>query len=146
MIIHTEQDLKRSNIARLLNKYKNLNKRSVTVGIHKKDNKHYPNSKVTTAEVGLIHEFGGEIRTPRVWLRIFNLINAERDDLIKQIELALKNNDNIEKALDEIGAYMKDRIKDRILSNEVTPPSYNQSGITLVDTGQLVNSIDYEVH
>ena len=146
MIIHTEQDLKRSNIARLLNKYKNLNKRSVSVGIHKKDNKHYPDSKVTTAEVGLIHEFGGEIRTPRIWLRIFTMLNAEKDDLLKQIEIALRENDNIDKALDEIGAYMKDRIKDRILSNEVTPSSYNKSGITLVDTGQLVNSIDYEVH
>ena len=146
MIIHTEQDLKRSNIARLLNKYKNLNKRSVSVGIHKKDNKPYPNSKVTTAQVGLIHEFGLGNVDPRVWLRIFTILEAEKDDLLKQIEIALRENDNIDKALDEIGAYMKDRIKDRILSNEVTPPSYNESGITLVDTGQLVNSIDYEVH
>lgn len=146
MIIHTEQDLKRSNIARLLNKYKNLNKRSVSVGIHKKDNKPYPNSKVTTAEVGLFHEFGTERLEPRVWLRIFTILEAEKDDLLKQIEISLKENDNIDKALDEIGAYMKDRIKDRILSNEVTPPSDNKTGITLVDTGQLVNSIDYEVH
>lgn len=146
MIIHTEQDLKRSNIARLLNKYKNLSKRSVSVGIHKKDNKNYPDSEVTTAEVGLFHEFGTERLEPRLWLRIFTILEAEKDDLLKQIEIALRENDNIDKALDEIGAYMKDRIKDRILSNEVTPPSYNKTGITLVDTGQLVNSIDYEVH
>ena len=146
MRISTEADLKNSNIARLMRKYRNINRSSVSVGIHKKDNKPYPNSKVTTAQVGAYHEFGTETLPPRVWLRIFNLLDAEREELKKQIALALSGNDDLEKALDEIGAYMKDRIKDRILSNEVTPPSENKTGITLVDTGQLVNSIDYEVH
>ena len=136
---------------RLANKYKNLSGRSVSVGIHKKDNKTYPDSDVTTAEVGLWQEFGHMARggrsfiLPKMWLRIFKILNAERKDLLEQIIIALRDNDNIEKALDEIGAYMKERIKDRILSNEVTPHS-KKDGTTHVDTGQLVNSIDCEVH
>lgn len=129
-----------------MKKYKGINQRSVSVGIHKKDNKSYPDSDVTTAQVGAFHEFGTSKMPPRLWLRIFNLLNAERKDLLDQMIIAFRNNEDINNALDEIGAYMKDRIKDRILSNEVTPPSDNESGITLVDTGQLVKSIDYEVH
>ena len=134
-----------------MRKYKNINKRSVSVGIHKKDNKQYPDSDATTAQVGFWQEFGHYARggrsfiLPKLWLRIFTLLNVEKEDLLQQMATAIRENDNIDNALDEIGAYMKDRIKDRILSNEVTPHS-NKVGITLVDTGQLVNSIDYEVH
>jgi enamine deaminase RidA (YjgF/YER057c/UK114 family) len=71
------------------------------------------------------------------------LIESEKEDLRKQVLIAFQN-DDIDTALEEIGAYMKDRIRDRILSNEVTPHS-KKIGITLFDTGQLVSSIDYEV-
>lgn len=145
MIIRDVVDIKNSNLMRLAKKYKNLAGRSVSVGVHKKDNKTYPDSDVTTAQVGLYQEFGTSKLPPRMWLRIFKLLNAERQDLIEQLHIVISNNEDIDKALDEIGAYMKDRIKDRILSNEVTPPS-KKDGITLVDTGQLVSSIDYEVH
>ena len=143
MRIRTVADIGRSNTHRLKEKYAQLGKKSLTVGIHKKDNRVYPNG-ATTAEVGLWQEFGTSKLPPRVWLRIFNLIESEKEDLRQQVILAFQN-DDIDTALKEIGAYMKDRIKDRILSNEVTPPS-NKNGITLVDTGQLVSSIDYEVN
>lgn len=150
MRIQVTADIGRSNTHRLLEKYKNLGKKSLTVGIHKKDNKPYPNG-ATTAKVGFWHEFGvrdndNDFRlVPRVWLRIFNLIEQEKSDLRQQVLLAFQN-DDLDTALEEIGAYMKDRIRDRILSNEVVPHSHNKSGITLYDTGQLVNSIDYEVN
>lgn len=143
MRIQTVADIGRSNTHRLKEKYAQLGKKSLTVGIHKKDNGVYPNG-ATTAEVGLWQEFGTSKLPPRVWLRIFNLIESEKEDLRQQVILAFQN-DDIDTALKEIGAYMKDRIKDRILSNEVTPPS-KKDGTTLVDTGQLVSSIDYEVN
>ena len=142
MIIRTVADISKSNAHRLAEKYKNLGKKCLTVGIHKKDNKSYPNG-ATTAEVGLWQEFGTSVLPPRIWIRIFNLIETEKEDLRKQVLLAYQN-DDIDTALEEIGAYMKDRIRDRILSNEVTPHS-KKDGITLFDTGQLVSSIDYEV-
>lgn len=145
MIIREVADIQKSNLMKLARKYKNLGERSVSVGIHKKDNKTYPDSDVTTAEVGAFHEFGTVKMPPRIWLRIFNLLESEKDELREQIVVAFNENEDINMALNEIGAYMKDRIKDRILSNEVTPPS-KKSGTTLVDTGQLVNSINYEVH
>lgn len=144
MRIQVTADIGRSNTHRLLEKYKNLGKKSLIVGIHKKDNKTYPNG-ATTVEVGTWQEFGTATLPPRVWLRIFNLIESEKEELRQQVLLAFQN-DDLDKALEEIGAYMKDRIRDRILSNEVVPHSQNKSGITLYDTGQLVSSIDYEVN
>lgn len=150
MIIKNVVDISRSNARRLAEKYKDLGKKQLTVGIHSKDNKPYPNG-ATTAQVGYWQEFGVRDNDndwrlePRMWLRIFNLIESEKADLMEQINIAFQN-DDIDTALHEIGAYMKDRIRDRILSNEVTPHSHNKSGITLYDTGQLVESIDYEVN
>lgn len=146
MKIRNEIDLKNSNCNRFKNLLSKLQKRSVSVGIHKKDNKTYPNSNVTTAGVGAFQEFGTVKLPPRMWLRIFNLLTREKKELEKVIGIALNENTNPNAILKEIGLYQKDRIKYRILSNKVTPPSNNESGITLVDTGQLVNSIDYEVH
>lgn len=137
--------MKNSNCTKKKQFFDKLFKKSVTVGVNKKDNKKYPDSDVTTAQVGAIHEFGTSTMPARLWLRIFSLLNGEKDDLSDIIKLAIKENDNPVSAWEEIGAYQKDRVRDRILSNEVTPSSKNKTGITLVDTGQLVNSIDYEV-
>lgn len=146
MKIRNEIDLKNSNCNRFKNLLSKLQKRSVSVGIHKKDNKTYPNSNVTTAEVGAFQEFGTVKLPPRMWLRIFNLLTREKKELEKVIGIALNENTNPNAILKEIGFYQKKRVKERIMSNGVTPHSNNRTGITLVDTGQLVNSIDYEVH
>jgi hypothetical protein len=116
------------------------------VGIHKKDNKTYDGTQTTTAEVGLWQEFGTVQLPARVWLRIFSLIEDEKESLREAIHKAIEKNDTADGVFNDVGAFMKERIKGRILANEVTPHSHNKSGITLVDTGQLVNSIDYEVH
>jgi hypothetical protein len=44
-----------------------------------------------------------------------------------------------------IGGFQQFRIKSRIMANEVTPRTI-KNGVTLIDTGQLVDAIDYEVH
>lgn len=144
MIIKNVADIKRSNLYRIAEKCKKLNKKSVTVGIHKKDNKRYANGE-TTAEVGLWQEFGTATIPPRMWLRIFIYLELYKKELENMINIGLKENDNIKGFLNDIGGYMKETIKERILSNSILPHS-KKDGITLVDTGQLVSSIDYEVH
>ena len=146
MKIRNEIDLNNSNCNRFKNMLARLQPRSISVGIHKKDNRTYPNSQVTTADVANFLEFGTVKMPPRMWLRIFNLLTREKKELEEVIGTALNENTNPDKVIDEIGQYQKERVRDRILDNEVMPPSYNKTGITLVDTGQLVNSIDYEVH
>lgn len=136
-------DVSRSNAERLAEKFSKIGTKSLTVGVHKKDNDTYPNG-ATTAEVGYWQEFGKGVLPVRLWLRIFNLLEAEKQELRTQVAIAFQN-DDIDEALKEIGAYMVDRIKDRIWSNEVTPDSHNKTGMTLLDTGRLINSINYEV-
>ena len=98
MIIRTVADVSKSNAHRLAEKYKNLGKKSLTVGIHKKDNKSYENGE-TTAQVGFWQEFGhyarggGSFVLPKVWIRIFNLIESEKEDLKKQVLIAFQNDD-----------------------------------------------------
>lgn len=146
MKIKNEIDLKNSNCNRFKGMLAKLQKRSVSVGIHKKDNRKYPKSEVTTADVANFLEFGTVKMPPRMFMRIFNVLTREKKELEEVIGTALNEQTTPDKVLEEIGGYQKERIKERILDNQVTPPSYNKSGITLVDSGQLVNSIDYEVH
>ena len=145
MIISSETDLNKSNTYKLLRKVRGLTKSYITTGINKKDNKTYPNSDTTTADVGLYHEFGTLKMPPRMWLRIFNVLNNYK----KRHKIAVREyfyNSVLPSAvLNRLGSFQKKEIRDRIISNKVTPRSYNDTGITLVDTGQLVNSIDYEV-
>ena len=82
MRIKTVADVSQGNAHRLAEKYKTLGEKSLTVGIHKKDNKAYPNGAMTT-EVGLWQEFGTSVLPPRVWLRIFSLIENEKEELRK---------------------------------------------------------------
>jgi len=161
--IRTVADIGRSNTHRLKEKYAQLGKKSLTVGIHKKDNKHYRSKgkfgkflksllgeTPTTAQVGFWQEFGHyasggrSFILPKVWLRIFSLDESEHNKMIEEARAAFIYNDNIDKALKQLGKYMRDRIKERIYNNEVKPHS-NKDGTTLIDTGQLVESINFEL-
>lgn len=135
------------NLRQLINKCKKT--ANATVGIHKKDNKKYPNADVTTAEVGYWQEFGhftkgGNFVLPKVWLRTFHIDERAKKELKAYARSRFAECDTIEEAMTDVAAYMSDYIKERIRNNEVVPHS-NKDGITLIDTGQLVNSIDFEV-
>lgn len=145
MKIRNVSELRYSNCNRFKEFIKKLQNRSVTVGIHHKDNRRYPDSEATTAEVGFWQEYGIGNLKPRMWLRIFNLLTKEKQGLSEAVFDTFQDTDNVRSVLKQIGKYQKDRIKDRIASNEVTPRT-DKDGITLIDTGQLVSSIDYEVH
>lgn len=140
MIVNSKQ----SNSFLLKKRLKSLDKRSITVGVHKKDNKAYENGS-TTAEVGFWQEFGTSVLPARMWLRIFKFLTEEKKKLFNLIVKEISENDNPKKTLNVIGGYQQFRIKSRIMANEVTPKT-EKDGITLIDTGKLVESIDYEVH
>lgn len=146
MLIKNPVDLSKSITHRNRIKLSRLNQRRVTVGIHRKDNTNYPGRDVTVAKVGFYHEYGTSSLPARIWLRIFSLISEERKKFLDKLSQTLIKQDDANYILKEIGQYQKDRIKERILSNQVTPPSKKASGITLVDEGYLVDSVDYEVH
>lgn len=145
MLIRNVADLNKSHCNRFNGILKQLQKHSITTGIHKKDNKTYPGSDVTTAEVGSYQEFGTSKLPPRMWLRIFKFVTKYKRELSSIIATAFNENKNANGVLVDIGGYQKERIKERILDDTVRPKSNNVTGITLVDTGQLVKSIDYEV-
>lgn len=144
MIIKTVKDLDKSFARRSQGKVEALIKKRLTVGIHQKDNRTYENG-ATTAEVGVWQEFGTAKLPPRIWLRFITMENKERQASTDVFRQAFNDTDDVDRIVNRLGSYMKDRIKDRILRNGVIPHSNNKSGITLVDTGQLVESIDYEV-
>lgn len=146
MLIRNVADLNKSHCNRFNGILKQLQKHSITTGIHKKDNETYPGSDVTTAEVGSYQEFGTSKLPPRMWLRIFKFVTKYKRELSSIIATAFNENKNANGVLVDIGGYQKERIKERILDDTVRPKSNNVTGITLVDTGQLVKSIDYEVH
>ena len=81
-----------------------------------------------------------------MWLRIFKFVTKYKRELSSIVATAFNENKNANGVLTDIGGYQKERIKERILDDTVRPKSNNVTGITLVDTGQLVKSIDYEVH
>lgn len=140
MIVNSKQ----SNAFLLKKRLKSLDKRSITVGVHKKDNKAYENGS-TTAEVGFWHEFGTEKMPARMWLRIFKFLIEEKKSLLALIKKEITENAKETTTLNMIGGFQQFRIKSRIMANEVTPKT-EKNGVTLIDTGKLVESIDYEVH
>lgn len=146
MQIRTLQDLRRSNIHRLKEKFEKINGHSITVGVHRKDNKPYPDRDITPAQVGFFHEYGTTKMVARVWLRIFSLISSEKKDFFGKIKNLFTKEQNADIILNRAGEYQKEKIVGRIKTDKVTPPSKNKTGITLVDTAHFVNSIDYEVH
>lgn len=149
VIIRTPADVKGSNAAKLAKKYTTGG--HLTVGIHKKDNQKYSDKDVTTAEVGFWQEFGHLARggrsfiLPKMWIRIFSLDEEHRKNLAAYASACFRDCKTAKEALQEIGKFMSETIKDRIRDDEVTPHSL-KDGTTLIDTGQLVNSIDFEVN
>lgn len=144
MIIKTIQDIEKGFTHRNAKKIEALTKRKVSVGIHKKDNKIYENGE-TTAQVGYWQEYGTSKLPPRMWLRIITLLNEEKKLNLEAFKMAFNGTDDVDRILNYLGEHQKDRVRGRILRNGVVPHSQNKTGITLVDTGQLVEAIDYEV-
>ncbi len=95
----------------------------------------HDNSDLTNAELGAIHEFGLGNQTPKHFIRDSFDENSSinRRELKKLIQLYIKGRISEETAQQRFGDKLVKQIKDKIRQ------------IDLIDTGELQDSIDWEV-
>ena len=114
----------------------------------------HPSGDITVAGIGFVHEFGSEKAgiPERSFIRS-TLADKKKDiislqkKLLKKISAGMK----VEIALGLVGEFIKDEITKKIVAIK-TPPNTAQtiarkgSSNPLIDTGQLKNSITFEVN
>ena len=125
----------------------------VEVGFLTKSGTH-KNSDMTVASIAAIHEMGSADGTipERSFMRsTMDEKNEEIENLTKKLaDQVLFKNLSARKALGTLGAFIQKAFKQKI-NDGVEPPLKTAtirrkgSSKALVDTGQLINSIDYEV-
>lgn len=113
----------------------------------------HPSGNFTIAEIGFTHEFGTEKIPERSFIRSTikakkNVIVTLQKKLLKQI---MNGSMKVEKALGLVGEVFADEIRKKIVSISSpanAPATIRAKGSSnpLVDTGQLKNSITYEVN
>lgn len=113
----------------------------------------HPSGDITVAGIGFAHEFGTATLPERSFIRATiqkekKAIVALQKKLMKQITAGEMK---IEQALGLIGEFVADKIRQRIVSLKSppnTPETIAKKGSSnpLIDTGQLKNSITYEVN
>lgn len=127
---------------------------NVYVGIPAKSNKTHNDDGVTLAELAMVHEFGSptnEIPERSFLRKPFFDKKAEISAFAKnQIALALVGRTTAKEALGLVGERARDIAKMAITEGvepELKPKTIKRKGSSkpLIDTGQLLNSIDYEV-
>lgn len=124
---------------------------TVDVGII--DAGQHPSGDVTVAEIGFIHEFGSGNVPERSFMR--STIQTGKKDIIalqkKLLGQIQAGQIDVIKALGLVGEVFSDMIRQKIVSIR-TPPNSPRTIATkgssnpLIDTGQLKNSITYEVN
>lgn len=113
-------------------------------------------SDLTVAGVAIIHEFGsddGKI-TERSFIRR-TLLLREREIAAMQARLTaqvVEGNLSLDRALELLGAYVAGEVKKLIAEGDPIPPPLAESTVErkgstrpLVDKGQLVNTVSFEV-
>jgi hypothetical protein len=128
-----------------------LRQREITVGIHKKDIGR--GSDQTNAQIGFYQEFGTSKIPQRSFLRsTFDQKVTEYRKLNKKAMVqAAKGRIGVEQALDLLGQKIASDVKAKIRS-KIPPPNApstikaKSSSTPLIDTAQLLNAIDSEVH
>lgn len=95
-------------------------------------------------------EFSSDFFNPLMW---YNLIQDKglKQLLIKDVSLYLDGKISKNDMFSRIGAYLSDELKEHILSGAANIITSDQgigksnNGITMIDTGELVNASTYEV-
>lgn len=112
-------------------------------------------SGISMIEIASVHEFGSpSIGVPeRSFIRAG--IQEKRDDLVRILNGLAKgivqDKITVDEALQKLGLWGANAVKRKITSSDIPPPlkasTVARKGSTkpLVDTGQLVNSISFEV-
>lgn len=124
---------------------------TVDVGII--DAGEHPSGDITVAGIGFAHEFGTATLPERSFIRFViqkekKAIIALQKKLVKRIQ---KGEITTKQGLGLIGEFVADKIRQRIVSLKSppnTPETIEKKGSSnpLIDTGQLKNSITYEVN
>lgn len=144
-------------LKRILKNARDLGKANVTVGVHgtAKPHKNDEGESTPLAFIAAVNEFGSsDGHVPeRSFIRStvdeqLGTLRRIRDQALRKVVL-----DDLapRKALALIGAYLQGKIQEKIASN-IPPPnapstvSEKGSSGTLIDTGQLRQSITYQVH
>lgn len=120
----------------------------VKAGILESSGQH-SDSDLTVAAVATFHEFGTERILPRPF---FRTMQEEQRQNIRDFIASLKDGVILraDQALGLIGIYLVDLLKkqvDKTNSPPLSPRTISEKGSTkpLIDTGQMRNSIQYEV-
>lgn len=130
---------------------KRLDDGHVNVGILAKTGKH-EDSDLTVAQIGFWNEFGTVVIPERSFIR--STINGQAKDIKavsrSQLKKVINGQTTTEKALGILGAFTAGLIQERFTNNDWAPNTtrtQNRKGSTnpLIDTGQLRQSISYEV-
>ena len=143
---------------RLVKRISRLSKKGLEVGVlaSKGGNKEYRNGS-TVLEVAAVHEFGSpENGIPRRSFIQSTLESAsvkrEQARLSSRVAAQIiAKHTTVEKGLAFLGEWAKNKITDRIAGDEIRPAlkpaTAKRKGFdnVLVETGKLVDSIDYEV-
>jgi len=103
---------------------------------------------VTVLDVAIFHEFETVNMPERSFVRAaFDENRSSYEALNKKLLIKIYSNAmTVEKALDILGLTIQNDIKKFIKDKEVSPESIRaieEGGVTLFDTGQLVNSLTY---
>lgn len=117
---------------------------------------HDDESGLTNAELGIIHEFGAPAAGIPARSHIRKTFEDKIDELkgmqLKLAKLLLADKIDVDRAFNTLGAWAVSAIKTTITQGKVEPPlkpatiARKGSSKPLIDTGQLVNSITWEVH
>jgi phage gpG-like protein len=128
-------------------------KRIVKVGVFgKAGNAKHTTAKMSNVELAAIHEFGRGRVPERSFIR--STVDENRpayESMLRRVAHGVVDGKvTVERGLAIVGEKVRSDIQNKITSN--IPPSLNPetirakgSSIALVDTGQLLNSITYEV-
>jgi hypothetical protein len=127
-----------------------IKNRKVTIGIHGKGESRIP----TNAEIGSIHEFGGENMPERSFLRVtLDKNGAEYAAMARKLsKLVIDGRIDSQRALGLLGEKIKADVVAMFNANAIRPDiseatkKAKGSTTVLIDTGSLKQAIDYVVH
>lgn len=131
--------------------FKRLDKGTVDVGILASEGKH-KDSDLSVAHIGFKHEFGVDNMPERSFIR--STINGQSKDIKKvaasEFKKVLNGETTTEKGLGVLGAFTAGLIQEKFTNNDWIPNTAQTqkrkgSSAPLIDTGQLRQSISYEV-
>jgi phage gpG-like protein len=102
--------------------------------------------ELTNAQIGTFHEFGTGNMPERSFLRSTIVENQSKinEMLRKADQQMIEGKLSPEIAVGRVGATVATWVKKKILSN-IPPRTKPEGGIMLVDTGQLVGSISWDL-